>query len=249
MFKKILLIALIVLLLGSLLAERVDVIIPVQNHTESDNLGWNESGHYINSGVDFNNYSITNVSDMTVNRNVTVLGWFKGLFNWLITPSSSTYATFNGSSFNLTIDTTKWFYNQTTNSIYYYNQTLPLSSMTYNHTTIANTYTDALNTSVTGRFTLYNASATAWTNSVNASTASWVNNLFMKISSWGSNLALINTSNIFQEQQVFNKGMNITGNVTNDGNLYLNNDSIITRTGVNSSLGISGAGTFIEKLG
>ncbi|HRZ86045.1 MAG TPA: hypothetical protein P5277_04695 [Candidatus Paceibacterota bacterium] len=98
--------------------------------------------------------SVGNISSMYINfttgislpagQNVSLGlgGWFKGLFNWVISNESRDYLTFNGSELNLTVNVTRWMYNQTaaisgitlinstvldisniTNFLYNYNQT------------------------------------------------------------------------------------------------------------------------------
>ena len=87
-------------------------------------------------------------------KNVTTQGggWFKGMFNWIINAASVDYLSFNGTDLTVSDNITRWLYNQTTS---------------------ANDYTDALNTSVTNRLTVYNNSASDFTLYVNSTAGAY----------------------------------------------------------------------------
>jgi hypothetical protein len=68
--------------------------------------------------------------------------WFFGLYNWVIGITTQPFATFNGSTFDLTTNVTKWLYNMSDGS---YNSTYDLWA--YNQTTTStSTYNATYNT-------------------------------------------------------------------------------------------------------
>ena len=127
--------------------------------------------------------------------------------------------------------TINWSYNQSN---------YPMLVITNNNASWLSTYNSTYNSWAYNQTTISNS----YTNEVNNSLVTWINLNFMKITNYITNIAFKNETNIFQEQQVFSKGMNVTGNIT-----LMNDDSRIQRAGANTTIWIDGSGNVNTKFG
>ena len=91
-----------------------------------------------------------------------------------------------------------------------------ISQYAFNQSIYANSYTNAL------------------IGQVNTST-----NIWQLINGFFTNIAWKNQTNTFSQDQVLSKNLNVTGNIS------LDNDAVITRTGTNTSIGINSGGRTI----